>query len=122
MSDSALNAINHFFDLIDKSVDVLAQAFNRGKAFEGKRQTPLKKQTSVSGGAPQPSNKTQPSKKGLTQPVKKASSARKASFYIVESITPLKTLYVVTDGGKARTECDTRDFAERVLRSLEEAS
>ena len=57
--------------------------------------------------------------------VKQASSstavAKKPHFYIVEAIDPKSggTIFVVTDGGNARTECCTREFAVQILRALE---
>ena len=55
------------------------------------------------------------------QPGQRLAIARKPHFHIVEKITPTGTLFVVTDGGAARTECATREFAEKILRALESA-
>ena len=52
-----------------------------------------------------------------------AVAKRKPHFYIVEAIDPKSggTIFVVTDGGNARTECGTREFAAQILRALEKA-
>lgn len=48
---------------------------------------------------------------------------KKPHFYIMESVDPRTntTVYVVTDGGNARTECPSREFATQILRALEKA-
>ena len=50
-------------------------------------------------------------------------AVNKPRFYIVEVVDPSSgnTLFVVTDGGRARAECTTRELAGQILRALEKA-
>jgi hypothetical protein len=116
--DSTDEAIDRFFNFIDNGVEKLDHAFNRGKQVEEKHHTRRTKRPEVI----EAEATVKPVK-----PAKKSSSsttaiARKPNFRIVESITESGTIYVVTDGGNARTECSTRSFAEQVLRALEGSS
>ena len=117
MPDSTREAIDRFFDVIDRGVDNLDHAINRGKQVEEKHNARRTKRPEVI----EAEATVKPAKAA-----KKSSSttalARKPTFRIVEAITPTGTLYVVTDGGNARTECSSRAFAEQVLRALEGSS
>lgn len=118
MPDPTINAIDRFFDVIDSGVEKLDHAFNRGKQTEEKHRARRAKREIIEAQVtPKPSAK--PTKKTDASATTSTALARKPHFRIVESITPAGTIYVVTDGGNARTECSTREFAEQVLRALE---
>lgn len=117
MSDPTINAIDKLFDLVDRGVDHVDRVLNRNKHTQENAQEKVRarrKRAEVI--------ETEATPKAPPKPASAAPSAalvRKPHFYIVESVTPAGTLFVVTDGGKARTECSTREFAEKILRALE---
>ena len=115
MPDETTRAINRLFDVIDSGVDAAHRVLHRNSQTEEKLQS--KRRREVIDAAADPVVKPK---------AKEASStavAKKLHFYIVESIDPKSgsTLFVVTDGGNARTECSTREFAAQILRALEKA-
>lgn len=119
MPDPTISAIDRFFDAVDSGVEKLDHVLNRGKQTEEKHRARRAKREVIEAKAT-----TKPSeKRTATSPSSSSASstalARRPHFRIVESITPSGTIYVVTDGGNARTECSTREFAEKVLRALE---
>ena len=117
--DETTRAIDRFFDVVDNSVAAVDRVLNRSKYTEEqlKEQGRRHKRREVIDAESTTSAK--PKAKSSSTAV-----ARKPHFYIVESIDPKSgnTLYVVTDGGQARTECGTREFATQILRALEKAS
>lgn len=116
--DSTTRAIDRFFDRIDDAVETADRVLNRGKSTEDKLQQKRTKRRPVIDAESAP--KTAPK-------AKEAPSAgpptvtKKAHFYIVEAVDPKSgdTIFVVTDGGNARTECATREFANQILQALE---
>jgi hypothetical protein len=121
VADPTISAIDRFFDAIDSGVEKLDHVFNRGKQTEEKhRARRVKREIIEAEATPKAGPKTTPKKTDAAASTSMA-LARKPHFRIVESITPSGTIYVVTDGGNARTECSTREFAEKVLRALEAA-
>lgn len=128
MADPTLSAIDRFFDFIDKGVDAADKVLNRGKhtadqqkARRAKREVidtaPVEKTAKKPASAPAASAST-------STAVVKTAAVKKPYFYILETVDPKSgdTLYVVTDGGNARTVCSTREFAAQVLRALEKAT
>jgi len=113
LPDETIEAIDRIFDFVDKGVDAADRVLNRGKqtadqhrARRGKREIIDAKST------PKESTKAAPT-----------AVAKKPHFYIVEAADSKSgnTIFVVTDGGNARTECSTREFAAQILRALEKA-
>ncbi len=127
--DSTTRAIDRFFDGIDNAIDTTARVLNRGQQTEEKLQAQRPKRRGVID-APASSPKDTP--KSAAKPAATAAPAakpaptaapKKPHFYIVEAPHPKtgETIYVVTDGGNARTECATREFANQILKALENA-
>lgn len=116
VTDPTINAIDRFFDLVDGGVEKIDHALNRGKHAEGQQRARRQKREVIDAESAEVTKKAVPAKDSST-----AALVRKPHFYIVESITPSGTLFIVTDGGNARTECSTREFAEKILRALEAA-
>jgi hypothetical protein len=117
VTDPTINAIDRFFDLVDGGVEKIDHALNRGQRTEGQQRTRRQKREVIDAESAEVSKKAAPATGVATA----TTLARKAHFYIVESITPSGTIFVVTDGGNARTECSSREFAEKILRALEAA-
>ena len=117
MPDSTTEAIDRLFDFIDKGVDAADHVFNRGK------QTADRHQARRARGAVIDTEATVSNAKKAPACSEGTAIVRKPRFYIVESPHPMtgETIFVVTDGGNARTECSTREFANKVLRALERA-
>lgn len=123
VSDPTINAIDRLFDLVDRGVDHVDRVLNRNKHTQEnaekvrtrRRRAEVIEAESVT---KQDARKSSPKAAPAAAP---AALVRKPHFYIVESSTPAGTLFVVTDGGNARTECSTREFAEKILRALEAA-
>jgi hypothetical protein len=127
VGDATLNAIDRFFDIVDSGVEKIDHAFNRGKEIEDKQHSRRRQRGEVIIDAKLAQEKkasAAPAQESAKKaaPASTSSLARKPHFYIVESASPTGLLFVVTDGGKARTECSTREFAEKILRALKEAS
>lgn len=117
MPDGTLAAIDRLFDLVDHGVDHVERVLNRGKQTVERHRT--RKQRSME--APAPTSAPRKTSSGTAS--SSTALARKARFYIVEAITPSGiTEFVVTDGGKARTACPSREIAEQILVALEKAS
>jgi len=110
--DPTLSAIDRFFDFVDSGVAAFKHAFHRGEQVEEKHGVVRVKRHAVIDTVARP------------KPKKAAASVSTAlarpPFYIVESITSAGIVFVVTDGGAARTECSTRASAERLLHALVE--
>lgn len=124
MADPTLSAIDRFFDFIDKGVDAADKVLNRGKHTADQQKARRAKREVIDTA---PVEKT--AKKPASTPTTSAAStstavAKRPYFYILETVDPKSgdTLYVVTDGGNARTVCSTREFAAQVLRALEKAT
>lgn len=115
--DETTSAIDRIFDFIDSGVDAADRVLNRSKRTEEKLQQKArgKRREVIDAAAASPKPKT-------TTTAATAVVAR-PHFYIVESVDPRSgnTIFVVTDGGNARTECATREFAAQILRALEKA-
>lgn len=114
MPDSTTRAIDRFFDGIDSAIDTTSRVINRGKQTEEKLAEKRPKRRGVIDA---------PASAPKVTPKPAAKPAPKPHFYIVESAHPKtgETLFVVTDGGNARTECATREFADQILKALEKS-
>lgn len=111
--DSTTAAIDRLFDLVDSGVDHLDRVLNRGKQTADQHRSRRAKRPEIIDAEATP-KATSKKAEATTSVVKKP------RFYIVESIaTSGETRFVVTDGGNARTECGSREFAEKILRALE---
>jgi hypothetical protein len=115
--DSTINAIDRLFDFVDSSVEKVDRVINRAKYTEEQHLARRAKGVEVIAAKP----KQKPAKKmtALGPPVTMAGLSHKPRFYIVESIVPTGTVFVVTDGDKARAECSTRELAQKLLHALE---
>ena len=115
MPDETNRAIDRLYDFIDNGVDAAGRLLNRQKHTEKKLQE-LRKHREVIDAEPDPKPKAAPKQSSTAV-------AKRPHFRIVEAIDPKSgsTLFVVTDGGNARTECSTREFATQILRALEKA-
>ena len=119
MPDSTTRAIDRFFDGVDKAIDTTARVLNRSEQTEEKlKQTRPKRRAVIDAPVSAPKGTST----AVTKPAAKT-PASKPHFYIVESVHPKtgETSFVVTDGGNARTECATREFANQILKALEQA-
>jgi len=114
--DPTLNAIDRFFDLVDDGVAKADRILNRSKYTEEELQEVGRRSRR---GKVIDTEAQERTPKGAATSNAANAIVRKVRWYIVESNKGGKTRYIVTDGGKARTECETRDFAETILRSLE---
>lgn len=117
MSDPTTRSIDRIFDFIDNAVDGADRILNRSKYTEEQLQEHAqerRRKRQVIDAVPEKPAKPSPTAVAV---------ARKAHFYIVEAVDPKsgQTIFVVTDGGNARTECATREFATQILRALEKA-
>ena len=124
--DETISAIDRIFDFIDSGVDAADRMLHRGKLTDEKLQQTargVKRREVIDAAATTP--KPAATKPAATKPTatNTAVVAKRPHFYIVESVDPRSgsTLFVVTDGGNARTECATREFAATILRALEKA-
>lgn len=118
--DGTLSAIDRFFDLVDNGVDHVDRVLNRGKQTAEKHRVRRARRPEVidTEATPKPSP---PKPNHRETPATATALTRRPRFYIVESIVEGSTRFVVTDGGNARTECASREFAEQVLQALERA-
>ena len=118
MPDSTINAIDRLFDFVDSSVEKVDRVINRAKYTEEQHLARRAKGVEVIA-----KPKQKPAKKMTAPgpPVTTAALSHKPRFYIVESIVPTGTVFVVTDGDKARAECSTRELAQKLLHALETA-
>lgn len=117
MPDETTSAIDRVFDLIDSGVNAADRVLNRHKYTEETlQQTRRGKRREVID--------VEHSDKPKAKPSSSTAVAKRLHFYIVETVDPKSgsTIFVVTDGGNARTECSTRAFAAQILRALEKAS
>ena len=119
MADETIQAIDRVFDLIDKGVDAADRVLNRGKQSADRGAQTLDQHKARRGKREVIEAEATPKK----DPVKATAVVRKPHFHIVETTDPKSgsALFVVTDGGAARTECTTREFAAQILRALEKA-
>jgi hypothetical protein len=119
-ADPTLNAIDRFFDFVDRGVEAADRVLNRGEqTAEQQRARRTKREVIDATHVEKPAKKPPPASTSSPS----TAIVRKPHFYIVEAVDPKSnfTIYVVTDGGNARTECSTREFAEKILRALEAA-
>ncbi len=121
--DETTRAIDRFFDVIDNGVDTAQRLLNRSSQAEEKLQ-PKRRREVIDAGAEQvkkPTAKSPATARPAGAPT--AVAKKKPHFYIVEATDPRSgdTIYVVTDGGAARTECPSREFAAQILKALEKA-
>jgi hypothetical protein len=116
VADETTAAIDRIFDFIDKGVEVADRTLNRGKQTADLHKARRAKREVIDAEAT-PKKEAAGAKSAATAIV------RKPHFYIVEAADPKTgdTIFVVTDGKSARTECSTRDFANQILRALEKA-
>jgi hypothetical protein len=116
VADETTRAIDKLFDFVDNGVDAMDRVLNRHKYTEELHQERRKQRREVIDAEPESSAKP---KAGT--PATAVAVSKKPHFYLMESIDPKSgnTVYVVTDGANARTECPTRAFAEKILRALE---
>ena len=121
MPDSTSEAIDRLFDVIDKGVDTADRLFNRGKEVADLHRTRRPKREVIEAEATQRPKKVTKPAAASTPP--STAVVRKPRFYIIEAVDPKSgaTIFVVTDGGNARTECGTRAFAHQILQALEKA-
>lgn len=119
MADETTRAIDRLFDFVDNGVSAMDRVLNRHKYTEEQHLDRRKQQRrDVIDAVPESSSPKAKAKGASSNAV---AVAKKPHFYIMESIHPKTgdTLYIVTDGANARTECATRAFAEKILRALE---
>ena len=127
MADPTLAAIDRFFDAADKVVDAADRVLNRGQRTidipkERERDRRVKREVIDATPVEKPTKKaaaTAAAAGPATAP--STAVAVRPQFRIVEAIDQQTgaTIYVVTDGRNARTECSTREFAAKILRALE---
>ena len=118
MADETTRAIDRIFDLFDSGVDTADRVLNRHKHTDEQLQQLKrrgKRREIIDADAPKPKAKEASSTSTAV--------AKRPHFYIVEAVDPKSgsTIFVVTDGGNARTECSTRAFAAQILQALEKA-
>ncbi len=113
MPDSTINAIDRVFDFVDSGVDKIDRVLNRGK-YTAEQHRVRRAKSPAHAEIKEATKSKKPAPAASTTAL-----ARKTRFYIVESISPSGTLFVVTDGGNARVECTTRELAVRILHTLE---
>jgi hypothetical protein len=124
-TDSTTKSINGVFDAIDRIVGHADRVLNRSKYAEEQLDVRRPKRTKRAEAIDVEASERKPRASApSTKPAQSSQRlaiARKPHFHIVEKISPSGTIFVVTDGGAARTECATREFAEKILRALESA-
>jgi hypothetical protein len=120
VSDPTTRSIDRLFDFIDNAVDATDRVLNRSKYTDeqlqehaGHVQERRRKRQVIDAVPEKATKESSPS----------TAIAKQPHFYIVEAVDPKsgQTIFVVTDGGHARTECATREFAAQILRALEKA-
>lgn len=117
--DPTTDAIDRIFDLVDRGVEHFDRVLNRGKSVEDQHRSRRAKRPEIIDA----DAKAKTSAKTTARTATTTAVARKPRFYIVEAIGPSNTThFVVTDGGNARTECTSREFAEKILRALEKST
>ena len=117
MPDPTTDAINRIFDLVDSGVEKIDHVLNRGKTVADQHHARKSRRQVIDAEATAAPKKASHSKSSST------AVAKRPHFYVVESTDPASgaTIFVVTDGGKARTECSSREFANQILRALEKS-
>jgi hypothetical protein len=119
-----MDAIDRFFDVVDRGVDHVDRVLNRGKQTVSQHRARRARRPEVieADAAQKPSEREAPSTSAASVGVTTTALARKPRFYIVEAIAKSGgTRFVVTDGGSARAECTSRELAERLLHALQAA-
>lgn len=119
--DPTLHAIDRFFDLFDNGIEKADRILNRSKYSEEQLEEVGKRGRKGKVIDVEPSEPKTKRKAPAGSATANTAIMVKPNFYIVEAQKDGETIYVVTDGRKARTECSTRVFAEKILRSLEAA-
>ena len=119
MPDSTTDAINRIFDLVDSGVERSITMLNRGKTVADQHHARKSRRQVIDAEATAAPKKSSHSKSSSSS----TAVAKRPHFYVVESTDPASgtTIFVVTDGGKARTECSSREFANQILRALEKS-
>jgi hypothetical protein len=114
-ADPTISAIDRLFDFIDKGVEATDRVLNRGKRVAEQQKARRDRREVID---------AQSTPKATKKPASTTAVAKRPHFYIVEAIDAKSgtTIFVVTDGGNARTECSSRAFAEKILRALERSS
>ena len=121
MADETTRAIDRLFDFVDNGVEAADRVLNRHKYTEEQHlERRSKQRREIIDADPSPMPKAKETKGASSTAV---AVAKRPHFYIVEAVDPKSgsTIFVVTDGGNARTECSTREFAAQILRALEKA-
>lgn len=115
VADDTIRAIDRLFDFVDNGVNAMDRVLNRHKYTEEQHLEQRSKRREVIEAV----SDAKPKAKAATS----SAVVKKAHFYMVESVDPKtkRTIFVVTDGANARTECPTREFAAQILHALEKA-
>lgn len=113
MADDTTRAIDRFFDAVDGGVDKVARVINRTQRTEEQIRAETKRRVVIDAEATE--------RRKASASSASTSVAARPRYRIVESIDPKSgnTIFVVTDGNGARTECATREFATQILKALE---
>ena len=123
MSDSTTSAIDRVFDLVDSGVEKIDRVLNRGKYTEEQHRARRAKRSLVidTAASVKVAQDKVVKKDARSQPTTATAIAVRSKFRIVEAIAAEtgQAIFVVTDGGNARAECNTRELAEKLLRALE---
>jgi len=123
VSDSTTSAIDRVFDLVDSGVEKIDRVLNRGKYTEEQHRARRAKRSLVidTAASVKVAQDKVVKKDARSQPTTATAIAVRSKFRIVEAIAAEtgQAIFVVTDGGNARAECNTRELAEKLLRALE---
>ena len=113
--DETTRAIDRFFDVVDDGVDKVARVLNRAQRTEEQIRADTKRRVIID------AEVKGRRKASASSPSPSTTVAARPRYRIVESIDPKSgnTIFVVTDGNGARTECATREFATQILKALE---
>jgi hypothetical protein len=125
VGDSTIAAIDAFFDKVDSFVDKTDRVLNRGKHVDKEPASRRHSDVIDAKETARPRAAQPKALRSASTPTPKAKSQAKGTgsngpspYYIVESISPQGTRYVVTDGADMRAECATREHAQNLLRQL----
>jgi len=117
VADETLDAIDRIYDFLDKGVDTANRVFGRGERLEQRLKADQQTRRAKREGKPEIIDAKATVKKAAPSTT---AVVRKVHFYIMEATDPKSgdTIFVVTDGKNARTECSTREFANQILSAL----
>ena len=113
MADDTTRAIDRFFDTVDGGIEKVSRVINRTQRTEEQIRAETKRRVVIDAEATE--------RRKASPPSTSTSVAARPRYRIVESIDPKSgnTIFVVTDGNGARTECAIREFATQILKALE---